>query len=307
MTDLSIVIPVYNESKHILLPYNAVIKIMQDHQVDFELIFVDDGSSDDSFVHLSQLAEKDTRVKVIKLLSNCGAHMAIRTGLEHSSSRMGVFLPCDLQEPADLIPKMIKKLKDNVDIVLAVRENREDKLKDKLFSKLFFWIMKTFISSKIPGSGSSMYLLGGRALKAIKEYPERNLTLEGVFILNNFNYDKVKYDRASRTEGESKWTFSNKIKIFIDFFVAYSYFPIRFVSFIGVLFFILGLFWSCYIIARQLILSDLQPGWPMLLSILLLGFGLTNISLGVVAEYLWRTLDESRRRPRFIVEKKLNF
>lgn len=307
MNKLSIVVPVYNEGAQVSAPYDTISKLMESHKIDFELIFVDDGSAEDSFFHLSKLAEKDKRVKIIKLLSNCGAHMAIRAGLENATGNMAVFIACDLQEPAELIPDMIKKLTGKTDIILAVRNNRDDKLKDKIFSKIFFWIMKKFVSSRISNSGSSMYLLGKRALKAIQEYPERNMTLEGVFILNNFNYDVVPYDRIARKEGESKWTLSRKVKIFIDFFVAYSYTPIRIVSLAGFLFFIFGILWSGYLIARYFILDDFEPGWPMLISILLLGFGVTNISLGIIAEYLWRTLDESRRRPKFIVETKLNF
>tara|TARA_B110000971_G_scaffold21661_1_gene19629 strand:- start:3157 stop:4086 length:930 start_codon:yes stop_codon:yes gene_type:complete len=303
---LSIVVPVYNEGNQVLLVYKVINDLMDLNKIDLELIFVDDGSEDDSFLHLSKLAEKDYRVKVIKLLSNCGAHMSIRAGLENATGDMAVFIACDLQEPAELIPDMIKKLTAKTDIVLAVRNNREDSLKDKLFSKLFFWIMKKFVSSKFPGSGSSMYLLGERALKSIKEYPERNMTLEGVFILNNFNYDVVFYDRLERQKGDSKWTFSNKIKIFIDFFVAYSYLPIRMVSIVGILFFIVGILWTGYLIARYFILNDFEPGWPMLIAILLLGFGITNISLGIIAEYLWRTLDESRRRPKYIIDEMIN-
>lgn len=304
---LSIVVPVYFEGSNVEAPYKVITTLMETSEINFELIFVDDGSGDDSFQHLSRIAEQDQRVKVIKLLSNCGAHMAIRAGLEYAEGEMGVFLACDLQEPAELIPEMIKKLVGKTDIVLAVRNHRADSLIDRAMSKGFFWIMKTFVSSKIPKSGSSMYLLGERALKAIKQYPERNMTLEGVFILNNFVYDTIIYNRQSREQGASKWTLSRKLKIFVDFFVAYSYAPIRFVTLIGILFFTLGFFWSIYILIRYFTINDFASGWPMLISVLCLGFGVTNISLGIIAEYLWRTLDEGRRRPKYIVEKKINF
>ena len=121
------------------------------------------------------------------------------------------------------------------------------------------------------------------------------------------NYETVPYTREARKNGISKWTFAKKIKIFIDFFVAYSITPIRFVSIVGFLFFIIG-FFSIFVIAiRHIFIGDLQHGWTSLISVLLIGFGITNISLGIIAEYLWRTLDEARARPRYIIDEKINF
>jgi glycosyltransferase involved in cell wall biosynthesis len=305
--DISIIVPVYNEGIAVNHAFEVISNVMEEAGVRYEIIMIDDGSSDDSFYYLNELAKTKPQLKVIKLLSNCGAHSAIRLGLEYANGRMGVFIACDLQEPADLIPKMMDKMVDKTDIVLAVRVNRDDSLKDKLFSKLFFFIMKNFVSDKIPLAGSSMYLLGEKGLKAIKEYKERNMTIEGIFILNNLKFDTIEYSRDSRKTGISKWTLAKKIKIFIDFFVAYSITPIRFVSIIGFLFFIFGGLWFLFIIIQYFINGDLQHGWTSIISILLLGFGITNISLGIIAEYLWRTLDEARGRPRYIIDKKVNF
>jgi dolichol-phosphate mannosyltransferase len=112
----------------------------------------------------------------------------------------------------------------------------------------------------------------------------------------------IEYDKKIRAKGKSKWTLSKKIKLFIDSFVAFSYAPIRFVTVIGILLFFTGIIWSTYLIIRKLTYNDLESGWPALVSILLMGFGITNISLGIIAEYLWRTLDASRKRPVFIID-----
>ena len=307
LPEISIVVPVYNEGQAVYNAYEVVSGIMKSHGISYEIIMVDDGSSDDSFFHLSELAKLNSDLKVIKLLSNCGSHTVIRLGLESAIAPMAVFIACDLQEPAELIPEMIKKMVGDTDIVLAVRESRADSLKNRLFSKLFFLMMRKLVSNKIPLEGSSMYLLGEKALKALKQYKERNLTIEGVFLLNNLNFDTIKYARVSRNEGNSKWTLAKKIKISIDFFVAYSVVPIRLVSIVGVLFFVFGMLWLVIILFRHFVFNDLQHGWTALTSVLLLGFGITNISLGIIAEYLWRTLDETRARPRFIIDKKINF
>ena len=308
MTDLlSIIVPVYFESASVIKPYEAITNIMVKQDYDYEIIFVDDGSLDDSLVHLKIITQQDEKVRVIKLLTNCGAHMAIRAGLEHSEGNMGVFIACDLQDPPEIIPQMVAELRKEKDIILAVRNSRKDKTSNKLSSKLFHTLMRQLVSKKMPKGGSSMYLLGERALRAIKAYPEINMTLEGVFILGNFTLGTLKYDRLERSDGESKWTISRKLKMLIDFIVAYSYKPIRFVSVTGFILFISGLIGISYIGIRSLIYQDILAGWPMLITLIILGFGFTYIALGIIAEYLWRALDETRKRPKYIIEEKVNF
>jgi|TARA_B110001469_G_scaffold100928_1_gene98447 glycosyltransferase involved in cell wall biosynthesis len=304
---LSIIVPVYYESDSVIKPYKAITEVMVEQHFEYEIIFVDDGSLDDSLFHLKKIAMMDPRVKLIKLLTNCGAHMAIRAGLENSQGNMGVFIACDLQEPPAIIPLMVEELKKNNDIVLAVRNSRKDKASNRFSAKLFHILMHHLVSKKMPKGGSSMYLLGERALKAIKAYPERNMTLEGIFILGNFSMGTLKYDRLERTDGESRWTIARKLKMLVDFIVAYSFKPIRMVSITGVVLFLLGLLGVSYIILRSLIYQDLLAGWPMLISLIIIGFGFTYIALGIIAEYLWRALDETRKRPKYIIEEKVNF
>ena len=262
----------------------------------YEIIFVDDGSSDDTFKHIQAICEKDKGVKAIKFLNNVGAHTAIRAGLEHSTGEMAVFLACDMQDPPDVIPSLIAAMQEPYDIVLAIRKKRKDSLKDKIFSRLFFSLMKSLISAKLPSEGSSMYLMNERVIKSLRKLQEKNLTLEGMFVLMNYKHTEVTYERKAREIGESKWTFSKKIAIMIDFFVAYSYSPIRYVTFVGITMSLIGFLWTIYVIFRTILVGDMSPGWPALVSILIIGFGVTNISLGIIAEYLWRTLDEARNR-----------
>ena len=142
--------------------------------------------------------------------------------------------------------------------------------------------------------------------KKVKENLDRNIEVNSSLQLQIFTLgyhsENVYYDKKERKVGKSKWTFSKKIKLFIDSFVAFSFAPIRMVSIIGILFFIAGAIWTIYIVIRKLLFDDLASGWPALMSILMIGFGITNISLGIIAEYLWRTLDASRKRPLFIID-----
>ena len=305
---LTVVIPVLNEGAEVKTARDAVAKALKEARpgLDYEIIFVDDGSTDDSFAHLAALARGDERVKVLKLMSNCGAHAAIRAGLEHASGDMAVFLACDLQDPPEVIGQMIDKLVDPYQVVLAVRRSRSDSWLDRAFSRAFFAIMRGFVSEQIPREGASMYLLGSRALEAIKRFEEKNLTLESLFVLMGFQRTTVSYQRNARSQGQSKWTWQKKVKIFVDFFVAYSFAPIRFVSILGIVFCAFGAAWTSYLFALYFAGRPLSPGWPALISIILIGFGVTNLSLGIIAEYLWRVLDETRKRPRYLVETKVN-
>ncbi len=306
---ISVVVPAYNEGVSVHKAYDAVAAVFKERlsNYDYELIFVDDGSADDTFIQIQKICSADKRVKGIKLLNNCGAHTAIRAGLENSTGDLAVFMACDLQDPPDILPDLVDALVEPYDIILAVRKTRKDSLINRIFSKFFFSLMRRYVSSKLPVEGSSMYLMSKKVIKSLKQFKERNLTLEAMFVLMHYKHATVTYERKAREQGNSRWTFAKKIKILIDFFVAYSYSPIRFVTLTGVVIFVLGFLWSMYVIFRTILVGDLSTGWPALISVLVMGFGITNISLGIIAEYLWRVLDETRRRPIYIIDFKVNF
>ena len=303
---ISIIIPVFNESDAVFTAYNAIKNEFLNVDHEYEIIFVDDGSEDDSFEHITTIAKNDKVIKALKFVTNCGSHMAIRAGLEFSTGDCACFIACDMQEPPSLILKLLEELNEPIEIVWAVRNSRKDRLITILFAKIFYFFARKMVSKNIPPSGASMFMISKKAVKSLNKYNERNLTLEGLFATIGFKSKHILYEREMRIHGKSKWTISKKIKLFIDFFIAYSYTPIRMVSIIGLLFFVIGIAWTVYIILRQLIYADLAHGWPAILSVLLTGFGITNISLGVMSEYLWRTLDETRKRPRYILEKTIN-
>jgi len=303
---ISVIIPVFNEGASVRNASEKVIAELSSLPESYEIIFVDDGSDDDSFTHLEDLAVKNPVIKAIRLSSNHGSHMAIRAGLSYATGKYACFIACDMQEPPSLIPEMKKKVRDGINIVWAVRNSRGDSMGTILFAKLFYWLARNIVTKNIPPTGASMFMVSDKVLSVLNKYDERNLTLEGLFATMGFKSDYVYYNREQRKEGKSKWTFSKKMKLFIDFFIAYSNFPIRFVSVTGILFSLCGFAWTIYIIIRQIFVGDLAPGWPALVSILLIGFGITNISLGIIAEYLWRTLDEARKRPKYVVEKAVN-
>ncbi len=306
-TSISVIIPVYFEGVIVHTAFERVHKALKDHYPNYEVIFVDDGSGDNTFEELQKLASKESRVKVIRFSTNAGSHMAIRAGMDYASGDMVGFLACDMQEPPELLLDMAKLIGKPNEIVWAVRNSRKDSPLSVLFSNTFYFLARRIVSKNIPPKGASMFLVSRKVVEAIRRYHERNLTLEGLMATIGYKSAHILYNREERIAGKSKWTIQKKLKLFVDFFVAYSYAPIRFISVTGIVLSLLGFAWTIYIVLRHFIVGDLSDGWPALISVLLVGFGITNISLGIMAEYLWRTLDETRKRPNYIVEQELNF
>lgn len=305
---ISVIIPVYNEGESVDIAYKAVSEVLRADidGADWEILFVDDGSVDDSFDRVRGLAESDEHVVGLRLTSNCGTHMAIRAGLDHATGDVACFLACDLQEPPSLIPKLLEKLGGKVQIVAAARIKRDDPLLTRFFAWLFNMLARWIVSRDMPPGGASMYLLGPKALKLIRQYRERNLTLEGFFVTTGLGQTSVDYERRARVHGETKWTYSRRLKLFADFFVAHSYTPIRALSLIGASVAVIGFAGAVYFILRKLVFARPLEGWTSLMVVMLVLAGIQMFMLGVIGEYLWRTLDETRGRPNYSVDEFVN-
>ena len=301
---ISVISPFLNESGNIENYVNSINNFFVNKPYSAEVILVDDGSTDNSIELLQSLQYGDYEIKIIKLSKNFGAHAAVRAGVKHATGDYITFLPADLQDPLDLIDLSLQKVEEqNADIVYAFRKTTNNSFFESVFSQFYAYLMKKFVSSKFPGKGFDIVFFNRKVKENLDQNIELNSSIQLQISTLGYKSENVYYDKAERKVGKSKWTFSKKIKLFIDSFVAFSFAPIRLVSMVGILFFILGSIWTIYIILRKILFDDLASGWPALMSILMVGFGITNISLGIIAEYLWRTLDASRKRPLFIVDE----
>ncbi len=305
---VSVIVPVYNEGSAVVLSHEAIARVFSSHLagVDFEIIFVDDGSRDDSFQHLAALSAQYPYVRVIKLSRNCGSHMAIRVGLDHVRGDCACFVPCDLQDPPDVIPAMLAGLVEPVKIVWAVRSSREDSLSSRIFSRAFFFLGRLLVSKNLAPTGASMFLIGPEVLKSVRLYREKNLTLDGLFATMGVRHGYVPYSRRARTVGTTKWTLGKRLKLFADFFVGHSYVPIRAMSYSGILLSALGFLYACVVMVNRLFFNAPIQGWTSLMMVVLIVGGFQMTMMGIIGEYLWRVLDEVRERPRYIIEAFLN-
>jgi glycosyltransferase involved in cell wall biosynthesis len=301
---ISIISPFFNEAGNIENYISALNKYFSNKTYSTEIILVDDGSSDNSIEILKRQTFGDYDLKLIKLSKNFGAQAAVRAGIKHSTGDYITFLPADLQDPLELIDRSLEIVKNkNIDIVYAFRKTTKNSLFESLFSKFYSYMMKKFVNPKFPGKGFDIVFFNSKVKSNLDQNIELNSSIQLQILSLGYNFENIYYDKRERKVGKSKWTFSKKLKLFIDSFVAFSFAPIRLVSIVGLVFFIVGMCWTTYIILRKLIFNDLASGWPALMSILTVGFGITNISLGIIAEYLWRTLDASRKRPLFIIDE----
>lgn len=303
--DVSVIIPFLNEEDNINELVSALNKYFSaKNNLYVEIVLVDDGSVDNSVHKLTQQTFLGYSVKLIKLSKNFGSHAAVRAGTLNANGRYVVFLPADLQDPLTLIDDCYDLItKKSADVVFAFRKDTKNRTLEKLFSSFYSFLMKKFVNPKFPDIGFDVVFFGEKIKKELNKNIESNSSIQLQILDFGYKTANLYYSKSARNIGKSKWTISKKIKLLIDSFVAFSYAPIRFVSLIGILFFTFGFLWTIYIIARKIIYNDLASGWPALTSILLLGFGVTNIGLGIISEYLWRTLDASRKRPVFIVDE----
>lgn len=302
-TDISIIIPVYNEGENIPGLFSRLNEFIADHNnLSFEVIFVDDGSTDNSCDKIFS-NHLNSNFKLIKLSRNFGSHPALRAGILIAKGEYTTFTYADLQDPLELIIEMLNLCRKGSNIVWAARSKSKTGIKEKFFSKMYAKLMRIFVNPDFPANGFDVVMFDSKAKSELNKNIESNSSIFLQILNMGFKQDCTEYEKRERTAGNSKWTLSKKIKLFVDSFVAFSYMPIRLVTITGILLFLIGILWAMYIILRELIIGDLAPGWPTLISILMICFGVTNISLGIIAEYLWRTLDASRKRPVFIIDE----
>ncbi|SFH06284.1 glycosyltransferase [Pontibacter chinhatensis] len=305
MAKVSVIIPVYNEEENIHHLVSELNSYFHDEpRFSTEVVFVNDGSSDATMERLREAPHHAYTYKIISFSRNFGSHAALRAGIQKAQGDYITFMYADLQDPLTLVSRLYEEIESKrVDIAWAFRNSTAVSTSEKLFSSAYAMLMRNYAVPNFPKKGFDIVMFSKKVKACLDNGIENNSSVF-IQILNfGFKQSGITYDKRQRLAGKSKWTLSKKIKLLIDSFVAFSFAPIRLVSFIGIVFFMLGIAWSGYIIFRKIFFDDLATGWPALLSILMVGFGITNISLGIIAEYLWRTLDASRKRPVFVIDE----
>lgn len=303
MKKISFIIPVFRNKDAILITCEKLSELIENQhpQYQLEINLIDDGSDDGSEIQVRELASTNKNIKALIFSRNFGQVPAIIAGLKTCSGEAAIIMSADLQDPVSLVSEMIQKWEGNSEIVICHRMDREDSLLARLTSKVFYGFMK-ISNPKMPKGGFDFVLMDRKAIDAFNNINERNRFFQGDVLWLGFQTTFIPYTRLKRTIGKSQWSFSKKLKYFIDGALNTSYLPIRFMSVLGLCVSLVGFIYAIIVAYARLINKVPFTGYaPIVILILLIG-GIVMLMLGIIGEYLWRIYDETRKRPEYIIK-----
>jgi len=304
---ISIVFPTFNEQENIEALCERVNRVAEKiPNQKCEFIFVDDCSLDQTPSILKNLHAKDSRVKVIRFARNCGGHAAIAAGLQYAQGECVIALAADLQDPPEMIIDLLAAWQTGAKIVWAARkERRGESLSVRLFSRIYYGLINLLTDIKMPSLGVDVFLVDRVVVEAFKQMPEKHTSIYMALAWLGFPQVTITYVKEPRQHGKSSWSLNKKIKLMMDSLLAFSDILIRYMSVFGLITAFLGFAYAAWIIIRYFFFSVAVQGWASLIVAIFVIGGIQMMMLGVLGEYLWRTFDESRKRPRFVIEYKI--
>jgi len=302
---LSVVAPCYDEAEVIATFYQALKNTLQTVAYTYEIVFVDDGSTDETLAILNQLAERDPHVRVLSLTRNFGHQIALTAGLDYACGRNVLVMDSDLQHPPELIPQMLRELETGVDVVYAVRqETDQGGLLKRLTSKWFYQMMNQFGATWLVPSAADFRLMSERATNSLRAMRERHRFLRGMVSWTGYPSRAISFHPNPRFAGRSKYSWIKMFRLAFDAAFSFSILPLRVMTILGLLMIALGLAYLAYILAELVLLPDrVQPGWPSLLASLLILSGVQLLSLGVIATYVGMIFEQVKDRPLYFLKQ----
>ncbi len=305
MKTITVLIPAYNEAA--VLPQlfkrlDALATSVTDYQ--FEFLFVNDGSRDDTLSIIKQRAESDKRIAYINLSRNFGKEIAMCAGIDHANTDALVIIDADLQDPPELIPQMIELWEEGYDDVYAKRSERlgESWLK-KVTSKYFYQILQKSTHIPIQRDTGDFRLLDRRCVEALKQFRETERYTKGFFSWIGYKKKEIEYIRDPRAAGETKWNYLKLINLAIDGIVSFTTAPLRFSTILGMMISFLAFVYIIVIVIRTLLFGIDAAGYPSMMAVILFLGGVQLLSLGIIGEYIGRIFNETKRRPLYFVEE----
>ena len=302
--EISIVVPLYNEEKNIRLMYDRLVSSILKITSNFEIIYVNDGSKDNSFLELLKLSNEDERVKYINFSRNFGHQIAVTAGLDYSKGTAVVIIDGDLQDPPEVIPEMYAKHKEGFEVVYGQRLKRKgDNFFKKITAKYFYRILKKITSINIPLDTGDFRLIDQKIVKDLKNMPEQNKFLRGQIAWLGYRQTSVFFERDERKFGETGYPFSKMLKFALDGITGFSDVPLQFVTKTGIFISFISFLVILYAIFSHFILERTITGWTsLIISSMFIG-GVQLISVGIIGEYISRINKNVQNRPLYIVSE----
>ena len=299
---LSIIIPVYNEREVLPLCLQRLNEVVKQLNTTTELLFIDDGSCDGSADYLARQVTMDTSIRVIRLSRNFGKEAALTAGIDYATGEAVVILDADLQDPPELIPKMIEQWRKGADVVLMQRRSRAgESWFKRTTSHLFYRLLQHLSRSQIPMDTGDFRLMSRRAVEALKQLPERNRFMKGLFAWIGMPTVILKYDRDPRAAGTSKWDYLGLLRLALEGITSFSIRPLRWAMGLGLIAALIGGTFGLWITFKAFMLGDPVHGYPSLISVITFLGGIQLIALGIIGEYVGKTYIESKQRPNYLI------
>jgi glycosyltransferase involved in cell wall biosynthesis len=307
LPELSVVLPVYNEQDSLIRLHGRLTEVLNAEDVSYEIIFVDDGSTDGSIPLLHKLAASDPRVRLVRLARNFGHQTAISAGIDFASGQAVIVMDADLQDPPEVLPQFINKWREGYEVVYAVRRRRKEHILKRIAYSGFYRLLKPLASIDIPLDSGDFCIMDRRVVSVLTAMPERNRFLRGIRSWVGFRQIGLEYERDHRHAGETKYTLAKLLRLAVDGLVSFSYLPLRLASLLG---FVVSI--SAFALgARTLLMKLRNPDFiagftTIVVGITLLG-GIQLITLGIIGEYIGRIFDEVKQRPLYTVREVIGF
>lgn len=309
MKKISLVIPMYYEQEVANECYIRVTQsLSKTEKYDYEIIFINDGSKDNTLQILEQIAEKDNKVKIISFSRNFGHQAAVTAGLQYTTGDAVVIIDADLQDPPELIPEMLKLWEQGNDVIYGRRKIRKGESAFKLLTaKMFYKTLNALSDVEIPKDTGDFRLVDRKVVDTINSLPEHNKFLRGLFSWVGYKQIPYEYERKERFAGKTKYPLKKMLKLASDGIISFSTKPLKIVGGLGIISIIISIIILIYsIISYAFNLNQLTPGWTSIMVTVTLFSGVQLLSIWIMSEYISRIYDESKKRPQYIIEKKIN-
>ncbi|MFK8102294.1 MAG: glycosyltransferase family 2 protein [Saprospiraceae bacterium] len=302
--DISVVIPIYNEADNILPLTQRLRAVMQQMNLSYEFIFINDGSKDNSLAVIKTLASTATSIKYLDLSRNFGHQIAVMAGLDEALGKAVVIIDADLQDPPELILDLYQKMQEGYEVVYAKRKKRKGESTAKRWTAhLFYRFLSSITPIDIPLDTGDFRIIDQKVVKILRQMPEQNKYLRGQIAWIGFNQSFVSYERQHRNAGDTGYTFSKMLRLAWDAVTGFSNFPLKVVSYFGFITSIIAFLVMLFTLYSRLVLKAATvPGWAsLMISVLFIG-GVQMIAIGIIGEYLSRVNQNVRNRPLYIVK-----
>ena len=312
--ELSLVIPCFNESRVLPLLRQRLLESLPPMKLTWEVIFVDDGSRDDTLAQLAAMHAAEPRFKVLAFSRNFGHQTAVFAGLSHATGDFVAVLDADLQDPPEFVATCVDKLKEGYDVVYAVRRQRKENLFKRVCYAAFYRMLKFIAEVEIPLDSGDFCVMRQCVVSVMRRMPERDMFVRGLRAWSGFRQTGIAYERAARAAGETKYPFRKLVKLALDGVFAFSAFPLRLASYFGFLSVGGALAAGAFLLLWRLVNFRLLghypsevPGWTSLACLILFLGGMQFLILGILGEFIRRIYAEVQQRPRWIIHKALGF